>query len=64
MIIMMNLAILIAGLFFLLTAGTSLYMYSKGYGKKYIILCVIILFLLYLVLDISKIPLPVSVGIK
>jgi len=46
---MSYLAILAAGVFFLLAAIISLFMFFKGFGKSYLLLTVVMLILVYFI---------------
>lgn len=48
----MNVAILIAGIIFVIAACTSLYMFAKGLGLKYFIISIVTFLLVYLVFNL------------
>lgn len=50
---MSYLAILVAGVFFLIAAIISLFMFFKGYGKSYLLLTIAMLILVYFIFDLS-----------
>ncbi|GAA4057762.1 hypothetical protein GCM10022410_01440 [Amphibacillus indicireducens] len=50
---MSYLAILAAGIFFLLAAIISLFMFFKGFGKSYLLLTIVMLILVYFIFDLS-----------
>jgi len=50
---MSYLAILVAGIFFLLAAIISLFMFFKGFGKSYLLLTIVMLILVYFIFDLS-----------
>ncbi|HHU19195.1 MAG TPA: hypothetical protein GXZ58_02920 [Bacilli bacterium] len=50
---MSYLAILAAGIFFLLAASISLFMFFKGFGKSYLLLTIVMLVLVYFIFDLS-----------
>lgn len=49
---MSYLAILAAGIFFVIIAAISLYMFFKGLGKSYLLITLIAIILIYFVFDL------------
>lgn len=51
---MSHIAILAAGVFFIIAAVISLFMFFKGFGKSYLLLTIAILILVYFIFDLSE----------
>lgn len=51
---MSYIAILAAGVFFIIAAVISLFMFFKGFGKSYLLLTIAILILVYFIFDLSE----------